>query len=254
MKLQRSWSLALVAILAFGVNANAVMLNEFEPNPAGGDPPDTTIELSGGTPLDSFDLWILSIENDGYNGTVDRASEVSGSYDADGLAVVTVPDLENPTFTVILTDDFTGSIGDDLDAADDGNLDLSSLGTILDAVAVSDSFGDDATLYGAALGGTDILYNGQFEPLLVYRDSGTGEWLQTVTVNFGDPDQFVGVFDAAGNAIPGAFSQDDPGADVTAPTFGAANPSNVIPEPATIVMMLLASCIAGAAGMRKRLG
>ncbi|MEN1679445.1 MAG: PEP-CTERM sorting domain-containing protein [Planctomycetota bacterium] len=246
-------SLCAATLLAFGANANANLINEFEPNPAGGDPADTTFELSG-TPSTAFDLWIVSIENDGLNGTVDRAAQVTGSYDASGLAVVTVPDLENPTFTVILTDDFGGAIGDDIDPADDGTLDLSEFGTILDAVGVSDSFGDDATLYAAGLGGTNILYNGQFEPLLAYRDGATGEFLQTVTVNFGDPDQFVGVFTAGGELIPGAFSFDDPGADVTATTFGAVNPSNVIPEPGTMVLVLLGSAAGVAVRMRRTLG
>lgn len=250
MKLQQSWSLALVAILAFGVQASAApLLNEFEPNPAGGDPAETTFELTGDSGTD-FDLWILSIENDGYNGTVDRAAEVSGTFDSNGLAVVTVPDLENPTFTVILTDNFEGSIGDDLDAADDGTLDVSSLGTILDAVAVSDNAGDDGTLYGAALGGTDILFNGEFEPLNVFREATTGDWYQTVTVDFGGMDEHIGVFAAGGGPeIDANLFTPDP----TATTFGVQNPS-LVPEPASMVMLLLASCMAAAASMRKRLG
>ncbi len=226
--------------------ANAAMFNEFEPNPAGGDPADTTFELIG-TPNAAFDYFILSIENDGFNGTVDRVANVSGSYDANGLAVVMVPDLENPSFTVILTDDFEGSAGDDLDAADDGVLDLSSLGTILDSVGVSDNGGDDGSLYSTILGGSDILFNGQFEPLSVFRDGTTGEWYQTVTVNFGDPDQFIGVFTAAGVEVPAAGFDIDP----TVTTYGSTNPSFVIPEPTTAALALLGLA---AVALRKRVG
>ncbi|MFK2818749.1 T9SS type A sorting domain-containing protein [Flavobacteriaceae sp. LMIT009] len=196
-------------------------ITEFEPNPAGGDPPNSTFELKG-TPNAGFNLWILSIENDGYNGTVDRATNVTGTFGANGLAVVTVPDLENPSFTVILTDNFTGSIGDDLDGTNDGTLDTSSLGTILDAVGVSDAVADDASLYGAGLGGADILFNGEFEPLLAFRDGTTGEWYNTVTINFGQPDEEVAVFDASGNSVDKAEFDSDP---TTGPTYGSPNAS-----------------------------
>lgn len=217
---------------AFVGGASANIFNEFEPNPAGGDPPNTTFELLGVAGA-SFDLWILSIENDGFAGIVDRAANVTGTYDANGLAVVDTPDLENPSFTVILTDAFTGSIGDDLDAADDGMLDLSSLGTIFDSVGVSDAAGDDSTLYSTVLGGSDILFNGEFEPLTVFRDSNTLEWFQTVTIAFGSEDERIGVFAANGGPeiATSAFTPDAAGT-----TFGAINPT-IIPEPASLALL-----------------
>ena len=176
---------AVVVGVACATPSSAQLISEFEPNPAGGDPDDTTFELSGMSG-DAFDFFILSLENDGFAGTVDRAANVTGTFDANGLAVVTVPDLENPSFTVVLTDSFTGMEGDDLDALDDGTLDLSSVGTILDAIGVSDETDDDSTLYAGRIGGTDILFNGEFEPLSVFRDGTTGELYNTVTVDFGD--------------------------------------------------------------------
>lgn len=196
-------------------------INEFEPNPAGADPTNSTFELKG-TPNAPFDLWLLELENDGYAGDVDRAVNVIGNFDSNGYAIVTMPDLENPTFTVILTDNFTGSIGDDLDGANDGTLDTSTLGTILDAVGVSDAVADDGTLYGSILGGTDILYNGQFDPLTAFRDGTTGDWYNTVTVNFGDPSEYIGVFDASGTELAAGDFDSDP---TTGTTYGAANPS-----------------------------
>ena len=222
-----------LAATVFAGGASAHLLNEFEPNPAGTDPSDTTFELLG-TPGAPFDLWIPPIENDPGSslGVVDRAANVAGTYDANGLAVVTTPDLENPSFTVVLSSDFTGSLGDDLDVGDTGTLDTSSLGTVFDAVGVSDTSGDDSLLYGASLGGTDILFNGEFEPLTVFRDSVTGDWYQTVTVSFGAPDQRIGVFAADGGPeiATSAFTPDAAGT-----TFGAVNPT--IPEPASLVLV-----------------
>jgi hypothetical protein len=211
------------------------VISEFEPNPAGSDPADTTLELAGGTPSSPFDYWVLSLESDGYNGTVDRAANVTGNFDASGMAVITVPDLENPSFTVVLTDSFTASLRDDLDPLNDGTLDTSSLGNILDAVGVSDNANDDITLYGAALGGSDILFNGQFEPLLVFRDASTGEWFQTVTVDFGEPSEHVGVFAANGGPeLSTSIFDSDP---TLGPTYGSVNPA--VPEPATALLGLL---------------
>jgi hypothetical protein len=236
-----SLNAGLIASLLLAATAQAQLFSEFEPNPAGGDPADASIELSG-TPSQSFDLWILSLENDGLAGTVDRATNVTGMFDALGLAVVTVPDFENPSFTAVLTDSFSGMLGDDLDALDDGTLDLTNLGTILDAVGVSDSPGDDATLYSSGLGGTDILFNGAFEPLNVFRDSSTGNFFQTVTLNFGAPDEFIGIFDASGNSV---LATDFVNGDPTATSFGSINPTfepgSAVPEPSSLALLGLAS-------------
>lgn len=214
----------------------AVVISEFEPNPAGGDPADTTFELAGGTPQASFDFWILSIENDGFDGTIDRAGNVTGSFDANGLAVVTTTDLENPSFTVLLIESTAPIVtGGDIDPNDDGNLVIPAEWTILDAVGVSDATGDDSTLYGAALGGTDILFNGEFEPLLVFRDSSSGDWFQTVTADFGGPDERIATFPAdASVELSGADFIGDP----EAPSFGSINPT-FVPEPSAALLGFL---------------
>lgn len=237
----------------FGLTATAILagsasalptFNEFEPNPIGRDPKTQSVELLG-TALGAFDLWILSIENDGINGTVDRATNVVGSFDANGLAVVSIGDLENPSNTVILTSEFTGSVRDDLDTDDDGVLETDALGIIFDAVGISDGDDDNSTLYASGLGGTNILYNGQYEPLNVFRDSHTGEWYQTVTVDYGDPNEHIGVFSASGGPELDASSFSF---DPTATTFGAANPA--IPEPASLALLGLG----GLCVMRRRRG
>jgi hypothetical protein len=225
-----SAALAATASLASG----QVLINEFQPNPAGGDPATQDIELLG-TPGAAFDLFLLSVENDGFNGAVDRSSNVTGTFDSNGLAVVNVPDLENPSNTLILTDSFTGDTSTDLDPADDGVLDLSSLGAVLDSIGVSDAAGDDATLYSTILGGTDILFNGEFEPLFVFRDSVTGDYFQGVTVDFGGAEERIGIFPNTGGTelSPSDFTP------VAGTTFGSVNPT-LIPEPATAGLLAFA--------------
>jgi len=194
------------------------LISEFQPNPIGDDPANQTFELSG-TPGASFSGWIVSIENDGTNGLVDRATEVSGTFDANGLLAIAIPDLENPSFTVTLLDSFTGEAGTtDIDVDDDGVVDdLSTFGTVLDAIGVPDSADDEATLYGAQLGGTDLAFTGD-EPRLIFRDASTGDWY---AVN--DPDNGE-VLDASGNSLDPAAFDTNP---LVNDTFGAINPTFV---------------------------
>lgn len=240
---------AFAAFVAVAGQATANIISEFEPNPAGADPADTTIELFGLANTD-FSFNILSIENDGFSGIVDRAAFVTGTYDANGLAVVTVPDLENPSFTLILSQNSV-DIGTDLDLLDNGTLDVSALGTIFDSVGVSDILEDDAVLYSTSLGGSSILFNGAFEPLNVFRDGSSGEFFQTVTLDFGTPDERIGIFAADGTELdPSNFS-----GDITSPSFGFLNPTfsaTVIPEPSSLIVLGLTTAGFGFRRHRKR--
>ena len=194
------------------------LIGEFQPNPTGSDPSTVSVELIGGVPGESFDLWLLSIESDGADGRVDRASNVTGSYDAEGRAVVSIDDLENPSHSVVLTTSFSGAEGVDLDPDNDLTVDMSILGTVLDAVGISDSGADDDNLYGEVLGGTDIDYNGTSEPFLVFRDATSGAWYALV-----ETEGSVEAYDAAGDPV------DLCGFSVTFSdsfeSFGAQNPS-----------------------------
>ena len=152
-----------------------VVINELLPNPPGSDPAMQDVELRGeaGT---TFSGFLISIENDGINGTVERLETVSGTFDANGLLVVTIADLENPSFTLILAETATGlSIGDDLDVGDTGTIDTSALGIIYDALGVADSAADLTNSYAPGLGGV-ALNNISSEPSLAFRDGLSGEW------------------------------------------------------------------------------
>ncbi len=222
----------LVAVIVSAANAD--LLNEFEPNPAGTDPTTTTVELKG-VAGNSFSGWLVSIESDAGSsaGTIDRAEQVSGTYDSNGLLVVSIQDLENPSFTLVLTDRFTGNVNDDYDAGDDGVLDdLSIFGTIFDALGIPDTTGEP--LYGASLGGADFAYTGD-EPGLVFRDGTTNAWY---AIN--DPPNNE-VYDISASLVDPTMFDADPFTS----TFGSVNPSfNAVPEPSSIALLGLAS-IAG---------
>lgn len=226
-------ALVVAVLLAVASPVFADLISEFQPNAAGTDPDPATVELSDGTAGAAFNLWLISIENDGFDGVIDRAANVTGTYDANGLAVVSVPDLENPSFTYVLTDSFTGSVGDDIDANDDGTmLDLTSFGTILDAVGIADSTSDAMTLYGGLIGGVDLGYTGD-EPGLVFRDASTGSFFAINEPNNGT------IFDQNGMAVTGTFDT----TPTLAGTFGSINPTltAAIPEPSSLTLLGLAS-------------
>lgn len=222
-------SLTLFA-LAVAATCYSQELNEFSSNPPGTDPSTQDIELRG-IPTVPFSGWILSFESDFGTGagTVDRATMVFGVFDINGLLVVNIPDLENPSFTLALTSEFLGSVGTDYDVDDDGVLDsLSDFGVLYDALGVPDTTGE--ILYGAQLGGQDFAYTGQ-EPELLFRDSISGDWVAVNSFSAGDV--AGNIFDVNANEIaPGSFN-----ADPTIPTFGAVNPT-AVPEPGAYAMLL----------------
>lgn len=208
--------IVLVSMLFVG-QTKADMISEVLGNPPGADPSTQEVELLG-TPNAAFDLWIISIESDLQapgQGAVDRGENVTGTYDANGRAVVSIADLENPSFTLVLCDDFTGIVGSggtDIDTDDDGVIDdVSTIVGAMDAIGVLEDVGDPE--YGAQLGGTDMTPNGNSsDPLIVFRDESSGTWYSV------DPDLMV--YDASGAVVTGTFNLDP-----TISTFGSANPS-----------------------------
>lgn len=211
-----------------------IQFSEFQPNPPGTDPANVTFELSG-MPGESFEGHIISIESDSGSsaGTIDSAAFVSGVFDVNGLLTISIPDIENPSFTVALVQDFTGAVGDDLDTDDDGVADdVSALGTVLDAIGIPDLAGDEATLYGAQLGGTNFAFTGA-EPQLVFRAASTG---QLYVVNVVDIVSPAAVFDVPGTDVTvGAFDTDP----TIAPTFGVVNPGLADAPDAAFTLELL---------------
>ena len=225
--------LVSVAALLFAVGASyadIVMISKFEPNPVGTDALQVSLELSGSAGA-SFDGWILSIESDigPSSGIVDEAVQLSGTFDSNGLLTFLIDDFENPSFTLAVTDRFTGVLDTtDIDTNNDGVVDdLSTLGNIYDAIGIPDN-SVDAT-YGTQLGGLDFAFTGD-EPKLIFRAGSFGEWY-AVNDDGNVPEE---VFDINGNLVANsAFS-----ADPEVSTFGALN-STAIPEPRSIAVLSL---------------
>ncbi|SIP90317.1 ExeM/NucH family extracellular endonuclease [Marinobacterium stanieri] len=192
-----------------------IRINEFQPNPQGTDPQMAVFELQG-EPGTLFTGWITSIEGDNSSATIDSAYQISGTFDEHGLLTVEVPDLENPSFTVVLSSEFNGALGNTFSLLNTGAF----FGRVHDALGVPDASADASYLFGAALGGADFAYTGD-EPRLVFRDSLSGDWY---AIN--DPDNGQ-VIDINGNVVaPDEFGSDPAsGTD----TFGSANPSRSAP-------------------------
>jgi len=200
-------------VLISYVSFSQVLINEFEPNPVGADPSSVSIELKG-TPNLEFTGYLLSIENDGPDGVIERSREVSGIFDTNGLLVVNVPDLENPSFTILLVDSFTGTVGvTDIDTNDDGIIDdSSSFNIVYDAIGIPDTKNDEQYLYGEGLGGKNFVYTGE-EPFLVFRDKAT-----SLLYAVNEPEDTV-VHNTEGETIPIENFTGNP----TIPSFGAPN-------------------------------
>lgn len=100
---------------------------------------------------------------------------VSGTFDSNGLLEASIPDGTNPTFTIVLSTAFTGSVNDILDADNDGNVDDPSIfGTVLDAIGLPLDAGTEEThIIGSSLGGTDFKFFAGI--YLVFRDSCFGQ-------------------------------------------------------------------------------
>lgn len=137
----------------------AVVLNEFSASTTGIDV--EYVEVFGTPDTDLSGLTILEIEGDfsgTATGTVDEVIPV-GTTNAQGfwLGSLAANALENGTLTLLLVRDFTGTLGNDLDANDDGTLDSQPWAEVVDAVAVNDGGGTDLTYGVPSLG---VAYDG----------------------------------------------------------------------------------------------
>ena len=196
-----------------------VRINEFEPNPFGSDPSTQDIELRGPAG-ETFTGSIISVEADTAP-TIDRVTQFSGTFNDQGLLVVTVNDLENPSFTLVLLDD---SI-----VAPQGTLfDVATYKpATLDAIGVPDIPLDEANLLGEELGGIDFVYTGD-EPKLIFRDGVDVGLVYALN----DPPAGVAIR-ADGTAIPfGDFTLGNP--ELT--SYGVRNPT-VVPEPTSLALL-----------------
>ncbi|WP_158453519.1 PEP-CTERM sorting domain-containing protein [Rhodopirellula europaea] len=236
-----------IAILSVSIitPVQAAVISEFEPNQIGIDAGTQTIELSG-TPGVDFAGWVLAIGGEMSRfGTVDRAIEINGVFGSDGLLTTSITDFLDPTFTIVLADDFTGTVGvTDIDGNNDGIADdTSSIGNIQDALGVAGSEFDVGRLYGSDLGGQDLAFTGD-QPRLVFRDASVGDWYA-----LNDPDNGM-IFDIDGNDVSNSLSFNG---DPFSPSFGEINPTvSAVPEPSSLLALASLSVVAIRRRWKKR--
>ena len=126
-----------------GGPASDPVINEFVANHTGADT-EAFVELFGDPSTDYSALTILEIEGDGSGaGTIDAVIPV-GTTDAGGYWTDD-EDMENGTITILLVENFSGAVSDDLDADDDGTLDSTPWDRIVDGIATTDGGSDDRT-------------------------------------------------------------------------------------------------------------
>lgn len=164
--------------ILFSSHLSAQQLRAVFFNPSGADNGYEYIEVLH-TPSTSLSgVTFIAIEGDGspQAGTIDQAVDLSTySTGTNGLllyggttalapapdaATNTVlvdfsPDIENGTNTYLLVTGFSGTIGTDYDANDDGILDSTPWSSVLSAVSVTDGGATDIQ-YGASLGGVNL--------------------------------------------------------------------------------------------------
>jgi endonuclease/exonuclease/phosphatase family metal-dependent hydrolase len=134
-------------------------------------------------------LTLLVLSGEFSPGTIDFAFDLTGSStDADGIFVIGNPesgisfdagdlqasfDLFGSPTTFLIVENFTGSVGDDLDTNDDGTFDVSPFGNIINGLSLVDGDANPDVNYGGIVVGPD----GSFAPAHGFRiDNGSGEF------------------------------------------------------------------------------
>lgn len=122
------------------------VINEFVFNHAGADTHEF-VEVFGAPSTNYATLSLLVIEGDSPGtGLVDRVyaldtTDINGYWVTGFLS----DQLENGTQTLLLVENFSGAVNDDLDTNDDGVLDVTPWTQLIDSVAVNDGGATDRT-------------------------------------------------------------------------------------------------------------
>lgn len=122
------------------------VINEFVFNHTSRDT-NEFVEVKAGAKADLSDYWLVQIDGDGSAaGRVNSAQQL-GEADEDGVWWTGFQNnvYQNGASTLLLVKSFTGARGDDLDADNDGALDSTPWGEVVDGVAVRDGAASDKT-------------------------------------------------------------------------------------------------------------
>lgn len=177
--------LTMLAVVSIAGSASAsVKFNEFLWNPPGTDQGQEFVELISSSASESLNgVTLVVIEGDGTAvcGIIDQAIDLSAFSTGtnklflirdtnavllpapEGATTQTIidftPDIENGTNTYLLVRGFSGSVGQDLDADNDGNLDSTPWTSVDDAFGVVETATNEFP-YGVSAGGVDFPYLG----------------------------------------------------------------------------------------------
>ncbi len=268
---------ALVA--AAGAASASVRISEIGLNPSGGDNGFEWLELSGPANSTGAGLWLIQIEGDGTSaGVVDiaidlgtvtfgsnglwlrrDAAAVIDNSDAPGIqgpsagTSVTVadfnPDIENGTQTWAIVFGFSGSVGSDIDANNDGIVDNFLWTSVLDAVSwveddtsaggFNDEFGYGANLGGFSFGPAVDTVEGFFTADALARGTDNAWYIFDNTALTGDG---LGIADPEETVRSGS-----PQTNVILPAganFLTPGAANVIPTPGALALAGIAGLVA----------
>lgn len=140
-------------------------INEFSASTTGTDV--EYVEIYGEPDTDLSAYTVLEIEGDAgsYTGVITEVIAI-GTTDANGFYLADLPanSLQNNTLTLLLVENFTGALNDDIDTDDDGVIDdPAPWDAIVDSVAVADGGVSDLT-YGVPVLGPNYDGVSSFAP------------------------------------------------------------------------------------------
>ena len=138
-------TLALGGLTPAFAEDTAPLLNEFVLNHTGRDF-NEYVEILGAPNTSYFDVWVLSVEGDGgaERGRIDLAQRF-GTSDANGLVTTRYLNnrIENGSNTLLLVQNFTGSVGDNVDPGGTGGITATFWDELLDSLAISSGDPDE---------------------------------------------------------------------------------------------------------------
>ena len=140
------------------------VINEFVFNHTGSDT-NEFVEILGDPLTDLSNFWLLQIEGDSNasTGAIVSATQLGTTNDEGYVTTGFVNgQFQNGSSTLLLVENFTGTVGDDIDTSNDGAIDNALWSNIVDSVAVNDGGGSDLTYSETVL--TAGFDGGQFTP------------------------------------------------------------------------------------------
>jgi len=117
------------------------VINEFVVNHTGTDTHEF-VEIKGDPNTDYSDFWIVEIEGEPTGtGLIDDGTVQIGTTDANGYWTTGFQSnvYENGTLTLMIVEGLTGTVGDDIDTNDNGEIDTTFWTRIVDDVGISDA-------------------------------------------------------------------------------------------------------------------